>query len=265
MNEITIFKNEEFGSIRTLMINGEPYFVGKDVAEVLGYASPRATISKKVDSEDKGVAKMETPRGVQDMTVINESGVYALIFGSKLPSAKKFKHWVTSEVLPSIRKTGSYSVSADKTPSYLIEDGIERAKAWIKEQEQMKLLSAKNEEQQKRIEEMKPKEIFTDAVCDTKSDILVGTLAKLLNQNGIDIGQNRLFKWLRDNNYLMSVKGENWNMPTQKAMDMELFRVVTRCVTNSDGEALMTTRTTKVTPKGQVYFINEFLKEKITK
>ena len=106
MNELQIFNNSEFGQIRTVIINEEPYFVGNDVATILGYAEPRSTVSKKVDIEDRGVAKLETPSGIQEMTVINESGLYSLILGSKLESAKRFKHWVTSEVLPTIRKKG---------------------------------------------------------------------------------------------------------------------------------------------------------------
>lgn len=115
MNELQIFQNDEFGSVRTLMVENEPWFVGKDVATALGYADPRATISKKVDTEDRGVAKMETPSGAQDTTIINESGLYSLILSSKLPNAKKFKRWVTSEVLPAIRKSGSYALTQEES------------------------------------------------------------------------------------------------------------------------------------------------------
>ena len=252
MENLQIFKNEEFGEIRTVLISNEPYFVGKDVAEVLGYIEPRSAVSKKVDVEDRGVAKMETPSGVQEMTVINESGLYALILSSKLPSAKKFKRWVTSEVLPSIRKNGGY-IAGQET----LSDDELMAKA---------LLVAQNKiaERDKRIdqllmdnEEMKPKALFADAVSASKTSILIGELAKILKQNGVDIGQNRLFAWMRYNGYLIK-SGERYNQPTQYSMEQGLFELKERVVTNPDGSVRMTI-TTKVTGKGQQYFINYFL------
>ena len=250
MNNLQIFKNEEFGEIRTVQLNNETYFVGKDVAIALGYAEPRSAVSKKVEEEDKGVAKIETPSGIQEMTVITESGLYALIFGSKLESAKRFKHWVTSEVLPSIRKHGVYAVDE------LIanpEMAIKAFTALKEEREKNKLLQADNDR-------MKPKEIFADAVATSNTSILIGDLAKLIKQNGVETGQKRLFQWMRDNGYLIKRAGADYNMPTQRAMELKLFEVKESTVNNPDGSVRIN-RTTKVTGKGQMYFINKFIGE----
>ena len=199
MQELQIFKNEEFGEIRTSTIDNEPWFVGKDVAKALGYTNERDALSKHVEEEDKGVAKCDTPGGKQDMTVINESGLYALVFGSKLESAKRFKHWVTSEVLPAIRKHGVYAVDE------LLENpdiAIKAFTALKEEREKNKLLQADNER-------MKPKAIFADAVATSHTSILIGDLAKLLKQSGVETGQKRLFNWMRENGYLIKRKGSD--------------------------------------------------------
>lgn len=146
MNELMVFNNAEFGQVRTMEINGEPWFVGKDVAMALGYIRTADAIKVHIDKEDKGVGEIQTPGGVQNVTIINESGVYALIFGSKLPNAKKFKHWVTSEVLPTIRKTGSYSITQTKPDSYMIENPADRARRWAEEYEERLALEQKNTE-----------------------------------------------------------------------------------------------------------------------
>ena len=244
MNELQVFKNQEFGQVRTLTLNDEPWFVGKDVAEALGYAEPRSAVSKKVDDADRGVAEMETPSGKQNMTIINESGLYALIFGSKLESAQKFKRWVTSEVLPALRKTGQYQVK-ELSGSELM------ARALIEAQN---VLAAKD----KVIEEMKPKVVFADAVATSHTSILVGELAKILKQNGIDMGQKRLFAWLREKGYLIKRQGTDYNMPTQKAMNLGLFEIKEGSYVNGSGVNI-TTKTPKITGKGQQYFINKFL------
>ena len=248
MNEIKIFDNPEFGKVSTMEINGEPYFVGKDVAEILGYSKARNAISSHVDSEDKKDAPIQGDLGgTQEMTVINESGLYSLILSSKLPKAKEFKRWVTSEVLPSIRKHGAYAVDE------LLNDpefAIKTFTALKEERERSKRLS-------EQIEADKPKVIFADSVSAAKSSILVGDLAKLLKQNGVNIGQNRLFEWLRQNGYLIK-DGTSKNMPTQRAADMKLFEVKVRTVNNPDG-SIRETKTTVVTGKGQVYFVNKFL------
>ena len=250
MEELQIFNNPDFGNIRATIINNEPFFVGKDVAEVLGYSNSRKALSDHVDQEDKGVTICDTLGGKQEMTVINESGVYALVFSSKLPNAKQFKRWVTSEVLPTIRKHGAYATPA--TIESIIADpdnGIKLLTALKEEQEKRKAL-------QTQIAEQKPKVIFAEAVSASKTSILIGDLAKILKQNGIDIGQKRLFAWLRDNDYLIK-GGSSKNMPTQRAMDMGLFVVKEGSYVNGEG-VNVTTKTTKVTGKGQIYFINKF-------
>lgn len=244
MTELQIFNSEEFGDIRTVTIDNEPWFVGKDVAEALGYSNSRKALADHVHEDDKGVTKCDTLGGKQDLTIINESGLYALIFGSKLESAKRFKHWVTSEVLPSIRKTGSYQTAQPQGKELL-------ALAVLEAQKTIEL-------QNQEIERMKPKEIFADAVATSHTSTLIGDLAKLLKQNGIETGQKRLFEWLRENGYLIRRKGADWNMPTQKAMEMKLFEVKESTVNNPDGSVRIN-KTTKVTGKGQQYFINKFI------
>lgn len=250
MNEVQLF-NFENHEVRSLLINSEPWFVGKDVAEVLGYDNPSKAIRVHVEEEDKRVGVQNvTPYIIDSLgrkqhpTFINESGLYALVFGSKLPSAKKFKRWVTSEVLPALRKTGQYQVK-ELSGSELM------AKALIEAQS---VLAAKD----KQIEEMKPKALFADAVATSHTSILVGELAKILKQNGIDMGQKRLFAWLRENGFLIKRKGTDYNMPTQKAMDLGLFEIKEGSYVNGSGVNI-TTKTPKVTGKGQQYFINKFL------
>ena len=242
MNKVKIFNSEEFGDVRTVTINGDPWFVGKDVAAALGFTNPRDAISTHVFDEDKGVESIDTIGGKQKMTVINESGLYALVFGSRLKSAQRFKHWVTSEVLPAIRKTGSYQAPQGKE---LLALAVLEAQKTI-------------EEQSKAIERMKPKVIFANAVETSHTSILIGDLAKLLKQNGVETGQKRLFDWMREKGYLIKRKGSDWNMPTQKAMNMKLFEVKESTVNNPDGSVRIN-RTTKVTGRGQTYFVNKFL------
>ncbi len=246
MNDIKIFNNPEFGSIRTVEVDGKPYFVGKDVAEILGYSNPRDAINKRVDEEDKGVAKCDTLGGAQDLTVINESGMYSLILSSKLPSAKRFKHWVTSEVLPSIHKSGGYIAGQEQ-----MTDSELMAKALLVARKQI-------DERNAQIESMRPKAIFADAVSASDTTILIGELAKLLRQNGVDIGQNRLFSWLRENGYLIKRNGTDYNTPTQKSQELGILSVKETVINHSNG-SMKITKTTKVTGKGQQYFINKFL------
>ena len=246
-NKIEIFRNEEFGTVRTLTIDGEPYFVGKDVAEILGYSNTQKAIRDHVDDEDKLTERIVLSGQNREIIIINESGLYSLILSSKLPKAKEFKRWVTSEVLPSIRKHGAYAVDE------LLNDpefAIKTFTALKEERERSKRLS-------EQIEADKPKVIFADSVSAAKSSILIGDLAKILKQNGVDIGQKRLFGWLRDNGYLIK-GGSSRNMPTQRAAEMGLFEVKVSTVNNPDG-SIRETKTTKVTGKGQVYFVNKFL------
>lgn len=243
MNKVKIFNSEEFGTVRTVTINGEPWFVGKDVALALGYSYPQKAVRDHVLEEDRGVNEMDTPSGRQKLVTINESGLYALIFGSKLDSAQRFKHWVTSEVLPAIRKTGSYQAPQGKE---LLALAVLEAQKTI-------------EEQSKAIERMKPKVIFANAVETSHTSILIGDLAKLLKQNGVDTGQKRLFEQLRNEGYLMKT-GSSRNMPTQRYVADGLFQIKETVISNPDGSVRMT-KTTKVTGKGQQYFLNKYLKK----
>ena len=244
MNELKIFSSEEFGDVRTVTIDNEPWFVGKDVAAALGYSDTFGALKKHVSDEDKQNCQndsFETPRG---MTVINESGLYALIFGSKLESAKRFKHWVTSEVLPKIRKTGGYQMQAPQGKELLALAVLEAQKTI--------------EQQTAQIEQMKPHAVLGRAITTANTSILVGDLAKILRQNGIDIGAQRLFAWLWDKGYLVKRKGADWNMPTQKSMDMKLFEIKESVHIDGNG-CNRISRTPKVTGRGQEYFANKFL------
>lgn len=250
MNNLKIFSNEEFGEIRTVTIDGEPWFVGKDVATALGYADTFGALKKHVETDDKQNCQnssFESPRG---MTIINESGLYSLILSSKLESAKKFKHWVTSEVLPSIRKHGMYAV----------DDLLNNPDMAIKAFTALKEEREKNKLLQEDVKRMKPKEIFADAVSASHTSILIGDLAKILKQNGVQTRQKRLFEWMRENGYLIKRNGADRNMPTQRSMEQGLFEVKESTVNNPDGSVRIN-RTTKVTGKGQQYFINKFLPE----
>jgi len=248
LNELKIFKNSEFGEIRTVEICGEPWFVGKDVAEVLGYSKARNAILAHVDTEDKKDAPIQGDLGgTQNMIIINESGLYSLILSSKLPNAKAFKRWVTSEVLPAIRKHGLYAKEE------LLDNpdiAIAAFKALKEEREARKALEAENKQ-------MQPLALFAKSVSASDTSILIGDLAKLLKQNGYDTGQKRLFEELRQRSFLMKT-GSSKNLPTQKAMELGLFEVKESTINNPDG-SVRVTKTTKVTGKGQVYFVNLFL------
>lgn len=254
MNNIQVFENSEFGSIRTVEINKEPFFVGKDVANVLGYSNHRDAINKHVDEEDKGVAKCDTLGGVQELSVINESGLYSLVLSSKLPTAKKFKRWVTSEVLPAIRKTGGYIGGAENMSEAEI-----MARAVLIGQRTIEEQKRKIDNLQNEIDVNRPKVLFADAVSASHTSILVGELAKILRGNGCNIGQNRLFERLRNDGYLMKC-GTSKNIPTQRAMEMGLFEIKEGSYINGNG-ANVITKTTKVTGKGQTFFVNKFLRE----
>ncbi len=259
MNEFQLFDFENH-KVRALSLNGKAYFVGKDVAAVLGYAKTANAINKHVDVEDKGVTKMMTPGGRQNIQIINESGVYSLIFSSKMPNAKKFKHWVTSEVLPSIRRHGAY-MTDEKIEEVLTDpDTIIKLATQLKDERQQRLIEQQlRKDAENQVHEMKPKALFADSVATSKSTILIGELAKILRGNGVDIGATRLFKWMRANGYLISRKGSDWNMPTQRAMDLGLFKIKETTINHSNGTTSIS-KTPKVTGKGQQYFINKFLK-----
>lgn len=256
MNELHIFNSEEFGDIRTAEIDGKPYFVGTDVAKALGYSNPR----KAILDHCKGVTKRDTPTtsGVQSMSYINEGDLYRLIMKSKLPSAEKFEAWVMDEVLPSIRINGGYIVGQET----LSDDDL-MAKAILVAQKKIKERDQIIEQQKQKIEADRPKTIFADAVSASHTSILIGDLAKLICQNGYQIGQKRLFQWMRDNGYLM-VSGSSRNMPKQKYVEQGLFEIKESNVQNPDGSVRIT-RTTKVSGKGQLYFVNKFLGQETEK
>lgn len=241
--------NFEGQQVRTVTINDEPYFIGNDVAAILGYSNYRNAVVNHVDEEDKLRTQIEYAGQNRNVTAINESGLYSLILSSKLPKAKKFKRWVTSEVLPSIRKHGAYMTDQKAFDVVHNADGLADLLQQAADQ-----LKAKDIQ----IAEMKPKAIFADAVSTSSSSILVGQLAKILKQNGVEIGQNRLFAWLREHGYL-GKRGSNKNVPTQRAVAMGLFKTKETAVTHGDGHITIQI-TTKVTGKGQQYFINKFLK-----
>ena len=220
--------------------------MGKDVAEVLGYSNPQKAVRDHIDDDDKTVNESFTVNGTQGV-LINESGLYSLILSSKLPNAKAFKRWVTSEVLPAIRKHGLYATEELIANPDL---AIEAFKALKEEREARKALEAENKQ-------MQPLALFARSVSASHTSILIGELAKLIKQNGIDIGQKRLFDWLRDNGFLMK-SGSSRNMPTQRAMEQQLFEIKESSYINSEGVTVVT-KTTKVTGKGQIYFVNKFL------
>lgn len=250
MNKLQLF-NFEGNEVRTLKVNDEPYFVGKDVANILGYSRTADAIRSHVDPEDKGVGEIQTPGGRQKLQIINESGLYSLILSSKMPNAKRFKRWVTSEVLPAIRKHGAYMTDEKAFDVVNNKDGLASLLQQAADQ-----LRAKDIQ----IEKMKPKALFADSVATSKSTVLIGELAKILRGNGVDIGATRLFRWMREHGYLINRKGSDWNMPTQRSMNLGLFKIKETTINHSNGTTSIS-KTPKVTGKGQQYFINKFLKE----
>lgn len=248
MNELKIFENAEFGQVRIVQLNNKPYFCMVDICKSLDISN----ISQaKTRLKEDGVISNEVIDSLgrkQQANFINESNMYKLIFQSRKDSAERFTDWVTTEVLPAIRKHGAYAVDE------LLDNPDMAIKAFTalkEEREKNKTLQADNAR-------MKPKEVFADAVSASKQSILIGELAKLLKQNGYDTGEKRLFQWLRDNGYLIKRKGTDFNAPTQKSMELGLFEVKETAITHSDGHTTIN-KTTKVTGKGQQYFINKFL------
>lgn len=252
MNELQIFNNNQFGEMRTIEEGDRVLFCGADVAGALGYARPSDAITAHCRyTVKRRIPHPQAPDKEIEMSFIPEGDVYRLITHSKLPTAEKFERWVFDEVLPSIRKHGMYA-----TPTTIEQMIADPANA-------IKVFSALKQEQERRkeleatVEHNAPKVLFADAVAASHTSILIGDLAKLIRQNGIEVGQNRLFQWLRDNGYLCST-GERYNLPTQKSMELKLFEVKETTISNPDG-SIRITRTTKVTGKGQAYFVNKFL------
>ena len=255
MNNLQIFNSPEFGQVRTIQQNGEPWFVGKDVAEILGYKDTSDAMKKHVDIEDKLTRRFADSGQNREMYIINESGLYSLILSSKMPKAKEFKRWVTSEVIPAIRKTGGYIAGSEN-----MTDAEIMAKAVLVAQSTIQQRDQRIKELESDVAAAKPKVLFADAVSASDSTILIGDLAKILKQNGHPIGQKRLFEWLRGNGYLIKRQGADYNSPTQRAMEMGLFKIKETAISHSDGHVSVS-KTTKVTGKGQQYFINKFCGE----
>lgn len=250
MDNLQIFDSPDFGQIRTIQQNGEPWFVGKDVADILGYQNGSRDINRHVDEDDRQNYQNGTFESNRGLTIINESGLYSLILSSKMPKAKEFKRWVTSEVIPAIRKTGGYIAGSENmTDAELMAKAVLVAQSTIQQRDQ------RIKELESDVAAAKPKVLFADAVSASDSTILIGDLAKILKQNGYNTGQKRLFQWLRDNGYLIKRQGADYNSPTQSAMEMGLFAVKESTVICPDSHTKVN-KTTKVTGKGQVYFIN---------
>ena len=250
MNNLQIF-NYNGNEVRTIQKDGEPWWVLKDVCGILGISKYRDTASR-LDEDERGSVRVDTPGGEQEMTVVNESGLYNVILRSDKPEAKPFRKWVTSEVLPSIRKHGAYM-----TPQK-IEEVLLNPDTIIKLATELKAEQEKRVALESKVEQDKPLVAFANSVSVAKTSILVGELAKLLKQNGVDMGQNRLFAWMRENGYLISRKGTDYNMPTQRSMEMELFEIKLTTISHGDGHTSIS-KTPKVKGKGQIYFINLFL------
>ena len=243
MSNLAVFDNREFGQIRALVDSqGAPAFVAKDVCLALGIGKYRDAVST-IDDDERGSVLVDTPGGKQQMTTVTEPGFYKLVMRSRKPEAKAFQRWVTHEVLPALRRDGGYMVARDETPEQTMARAVLLAQQTI-------------DRQKSRIAELEPKALFADAVAASDGTCLVGELAKMMRQNGVEVGQNRLFAMLREDGYLGNV-GQNRNVPTQRAMNLGLFRIKETAVTHSDGHVTLS-RTPKVTGKGQRYFLKRY-------
>lgn len=250
MNQLTkMFDNQDLTIVE---IDGEPIFKLRDVCKILGLGNPSQVKARLEDGVITNEVTLDGLGRKQNATFVNEDGLYDVILDSRKPEAKRFRKWITSEVIPSIRKHGAYAT--EDTIENIINDpefGIQLLTNLKDEQD-------KRKRAEKTIEDLKPKALFADAVETSKSSVLIGELAKILKQNGVEIGQNRLFDWLRDKGFLIKQNGESRNLPTQRSMELELFEIKKRTINNPDG-SIRTTRTPKVTGKGQIYFVKKFL------
>lgn len=250
MNDIKIFENPSFGTIRTVARNGEPWFVAADVCRALEIVNNRDALSR-LDADEKGVGSTDTPGGNQDMTIVNEPGLYALVLGSRKPEARAFKRWITHEVIPDIRKHGMYAT--DNT----VERMLDNPDAMIALLERYRDEKAQRVALEAKAEKDAPKVLFADSVASSNQSILVGHLAKMMRQNGFEVGQNRLFDILRRDGFLCA-SGDRRNMPSQRSMEAGLMEIKERSINNPDGTIRLTI-TPMVTGKGQVYFVNRYL------
>ena len=255
MNELQIFDNQDFGKVRTLEEGENILFCASDVAKALGYKNP----TEAIQDHCKRVVERCTSDSLgrrQTMKFIPGGDIYRLAASSKLPGAEKFESWIFDEVVPTIHKHGAYMTPEALEKVLLSPDTLMQLAQNLKdEQEKRRALEHK-------VEKDKPKVLFADAVSVSDSAILISDLAKILRQNGVEMGQTRLFQWLRENGYLIKQRGSSYNMPTQKAMELGLFKIKETCVTHSDGHTTLN-RTPKVTGKGQVYLLNKILDRKV--
>ena len=252
MNNLQIFNNDQFGQIRTTVKDGEPLFVAADVCRALEISNSRMA-TDRLDEDEKADVSLTDGSQSRHMTAVTESGLYSLVLGSRKPEAKAFKRWITHDVIPAIRKTGGYVDNEQQFVETYLPFADANTKALFGQT--LAQLRAANEQ----LEQQKPKVLFADAVSAAHTSILVGELAKLLKQNGVDIGQHRLFQYLRENGYLIKRRGSDYNMPTQYAMERGWFEIKETAITHGDGHTSVN-KTPKVTGKGQQYFINLFLK-----
>lgn len=253
MTDLQIFNNDQFGQIRTTVKDGAPLFVAADVCRALEIQNHKDAIKRLDDDEKSGVVLTDPHGRPQETNCVTESGLYALVLGSRKPEAKAFKRWITHDVIPTIRQTGGYVSNEQQFVETYLPFADASTKALFGQT--LAQLRAANEQ----LEQQKPKVLFADAVSAAHTSILVGELAKLLKQNGVDIGQHRLFQYLRENGYLIKRRGTDYNMPTQYAMERGWFEIKETAITHGDGHTSVN-RTPKVTGKGQQYFINLFLK-----
>lgn len=248
MNELQVFHSDQFGKVRTIQKDGQPWFVAADVCRALDVRNNRDALSR-LDNDEKGVALTDTPGGKQNLVIVNEPGLYTLVLGSRKPESRAFKRWITHEVIPSIRRIGGYIAGQER-----MTDAELLSKALLVAHRQIEARDA-------QIETMQPKALFADAVSASKTSILISELAKMLRQNGVAIGQNRLFQWMRENGYLIRKQGADYNRPTQRSMELGVLEIKETVITHADGHVTVNI-TPKVTGKGQQYFINKFLRDR---
>lgn len=260
MNDMQIFQNERFGAVRTVMREGQPWFVAADVCRVLEL-DPTAT--RRLDEDEKAALRLTqtSSNGVtqeRDVTIVNEPGLYVLVLGSRKPEAKEFRRWITHEVIPAIRKTGGYVGNDDLFLQTYLPYADESTKAMFRAT--LATINDQNRkiaEQSRKIEQDAPKVLFASSVEASGTGILIGALAKILRQNGVEVGQNRLFERMRKDGYLISRPGSDWNMPSQRSMEAGFMRIKESTVTHADGH-ISVNKTPIVTGKGQVFFINKY-------
>lgn len=250
MNSLKIFSNPQFGNVQGVLLDDEVWFIAKEISDILGFRDPY-TAARCLDDDEKKLHTMCVAGQMRETTIISEAGLYSLIIKSRKDEAKKFKRWVTHEVIPSIRQYGAYMTPAKLEEVLLSPDTI------IQLAQNLKAEQERRQEAERLIQEQQPKVLFAESVTASEDAILVRDLAKVLRQNGVDIGEKRLFEWLRANGYLIK-SGRSYNMPTQRSMDLQLFEVKERVINTPDGKP-KTKFTPLVTGRGQIYFVNKLL------